>query len=116
MKELIEEIINEIDEETGAVTEIRYWLSPETSNKIAEIEKQMKALKEQEEELKQRILNEMESKNIIKLDTQDLTITYVAPTQRETLDSKLLREELPDIYDSYVKFTDVKGSIRIKVK
>lgn len=58
----------------------------------------------------------MESKGIIKLDTDELTISYVAPTDRETLDTKALREELPDIYDTYVKISPVKSSIRIKLK
>ena len=58
----------------------------------------------------------MESKGIIKLDTDELTISYVAPTDRETLDTKALREELPDIYDTYAKISPVKSSIRIKLK
>jgi len=86
------------------------------ANKIAEFERQVKEIKAKEDELKQAILAEMESKNIIKLDTDDLTISYVAPTTRETLDSKTLKEELPDIYDTYIKISPVKASVRIKLK
>lgn len=116
MKELIEIIPNEIDEETGMVTQTIAILSEETSTKIAEFERQLKEIKEKEEELKQAILDEMESKNIIKIDTPELIVTRVLPTTRETLDSKALREELPDIYDAYVRISDVKGSLRIKLK
>ena len=91
-------------------------LDVETSKKIAEFEKAIKEIKEKEDELKQSILNEMESKRIIKLETDDLVISYVAPTERETLDTKKLREEQPDLYDEYVKFSTVKSSIRLKVK
>lgn len=91
-------------------------LDLETSNKIAEFERQVKELKEKEDALKKAILAEMESKGIIKLDTEALAITYVAPTEREALDSKALREELPDIYDAYVKMSPVKSSVRIKLK
>lgn len=91
-------------------------LDKETSIKIAEFEKAIKEIKDKEDELKQSILNEMESKNIIKLETDDLMINYIAPSERETLDSKRLREEQPDLYDEYVKFTPVKSSIRLKVK
>jgi predicted phage-related endonuclease len=87
-----------------------------TAKHIAEFEKMAKEIKAKEDELKKEILKEMESKGIIKLDTDELTISYVAPTDRETLDTKALREELPDIYDTYVKISPVKSSIRIKLK
>lgn len=98
------------------IDEGNYILNPETSMQIAEFEKQMKELKTKEDELKQSILEEMESKNIIKLDSPELMITYVAPTDRETFDSKTFKAEHQDLYDEYVKMSSVKSSIRIKVK
>jgi regulator of replication initiation timing len=91
-------------------------LDTEVSKKVAEFEKAIKEIKEKEEELKQNILTEIENKNILKLETDDLTITYIAPAERETFDSKKFREENPDLYDEYVKFSPVKSSIRVKVK
>lgn len=91
-------------------------LDRETATKIAEFEQMAKEIKAKEDELKKAILKEMESKQLIKLDTDNLTITYIAPTERESLDSKTLCEELPDIYDAYVKISPVKPSIRIKLK
>lgn len=91
-------------------------LDTEVSKKVAEFEKALKEIKEKEEELKQNILSEMESKNILKLETDSLTVTYIAPAERETFDSKRFREDNPDLYDEYVKFSPVKSSIRIKVK
>lgn len=91
-------------------------LDIEASNKISEFEKQIKELKVQEDELKKNILNEMEEKGLLKLETDSLIISYVAPTERETFDSKSFRESNPDLYDDYVNFSPVKSSIRIKVK
>ena len=91
-------------------------LDTEVSKKVAEFEKALKEIKEKEEELKQNILTEMENKNILKLETDDLTITYIAPAERETFDSKKFREENSDLYDEYVKFSPIKSSIRVKVK
>lgn len=91
-------------------------LNPETAGKIADFERVAKEVKKKEDELKKAILAEMESKGIIKLDTDDLTISYVESFTKEALDSKTLREELPDIYDNYVKITPVKSSIRIRLK
>lgn len=91
-------------------------LDTEVSKKVAEFEKAIKEIKEKEEELKQNILTEMENKNILKLETDDLTITYIAPAEKETFDSKKFREENSDLYDEYVKFSPVKSFIRVKVK
>ena len=96
--------------------EDKYMLTSDVSKKIAEIEIKMKELKSKEEELKQMILKEMEEKNLLKLDAEELSISYIAPSERETFDSKALKEELPDVYDNYIKFSPVKSSIRIKLK
>ena len=98
------------------VTDAGAILNPDTASKIAEFERAVKEVKAKEDELKKAILAEMESKSVIKLETEELNITYIAPTDRETLDSKTLREELPDIYDTYIKISPVKSSIRIKLK
>lgn len=91
-------------------------LSMDVATQIAEFERKVKDIKDAEEKLKEAIKAEMVEKNIIKLETNDLLVTYVAPTTRESLDSKTLKAELPDIYDSYVKISNVKDSIRVKVK
>ena len=91
-------------------------LDEEASKKIAKFERQIKEIKAKEDEFKQAILEEMEAKNIIKIDTEDLMIYYVAPSDRETFDSKAFKEEHQELYDEYVKMSPVKSSIRIKVK
>jgi predicted phage-related endonuclease len=62
------------------------------------------------------LLEEMKSKDIKKIETDDVIISYIDETERETLDSKKLREEYPDIYDECIKFTKVKASVRIKAR
>ena len=91
-------------------------MASDAINTIVEIEKQIKDLKALQDSYKENLLKEMEENNVLKVDTEELSISYVAPSTRETLDSKKLKEDLPDIYDLYVKFTDVKSSLRIKVK
>lgn len=91
-------------------------LNSEISLKIANFEKQVKAIKEAEDKLKAQILEQMEKHNITKLDTQELTITYVAPTYRETFDSKKLRADDEELYNKYISLSSIKSSIRIKVK
>lgn len=91
-------------------------LDPEVSKTIAEFERQMKEIKEKEDNLKKAILEEMEQNQIVKMETPDLLISYVASTDRETFDSKTFRADHQDLYDEYVSMTPVKSSIRIKVK
>ena len=87
------------------------------SKQIAEFERQMKFIKEQEETLKEAIKAEMEAKGILKVqdETNGMTITYIAPTYREMFDSKKFKADNPDMYDEYVKMSPVKSSIRIKL-
>lgn len=91
-------------------------LDVETAGKIADFEKMAKEIKAKEDELKKAILEEMQDKGLIKLETDELVISFVSGTTRETLNTKSLKEELPDIYDTYVDIKPVKPSIRIKLK
>lgn len=93
-----------------------YGLVKDAVDTIIEIETEMNRLKELQDNYKKLLLEKMEEKNILKIDIPELTITRKAPTTRETLDSKKLKEDMPEIYDEYVKISDVKGSITIKVK
>lgn len=91
-------------------------LDAETAVKIADFERQAKLIKEEEDALKAAILAEMENKGIIKLETPELTITYVAPTERETFDTKNFRKSHADLYDEFCRFSPVKSSVRLKIK
>lgn len=92
-------------------------LDADVSNKIAEFERQIKLIKEAEDALKEVVLAEMEARGILKLqdETNGMTISYIASTERETFDSKKFKADNPDLYDEYVKLTPVKSSIRIKI-
>ena len=93
-----------------------YGLAKDAVNTITTIENEIKILKEKQDKYKEILLKAMEDNNILKIDIPELTITRKAPTTRESLDSKSLKEELPEIYDTYCRISDVKGSITIKVK
>lgn len=91
-------------------------LSTTVSVAIAEFEKKIKELKAQEDELKEQILSEMQAHNLIKLETDDLVISYVDSYDKESFDKNKLKEDYPKLYDEYIKMSTVKPSIRIKVK
>lgn len=91
-------------------------LSLETKNKIVELEKQAKAIKEEQDKMRVAILEEMEKRGIVKLDSEELSITYKAPTYKESFDSKELKKDNEELYNKYIKISPVKSSILIKVK
>lgn len=91
-------------------------LDLEVSKALADFERQAAAIKAREDEIKAALLREMESKNIIKLETPELTIQYIAPFDRESFDTKKFKAEFPETYDIYAKISRVKGSVRVKVK
>ena len=91
-------------------------LNADVAAQIAYFERQMKFFKAQEDLLKTAILNEMEAKGIKKIDTDQLSVIYIAATDRERFDTAQFREAHADLYDDYIKMQRVKPSIRIKVK
>ena len=66
-------------------------LDAEAVRKIAEFEDAMKKLKQAEDKLKKDILAEMEEKNILKIENETMTISYIGATGRETFNSKKFR-------------------------
>ena len=91
-------------------------LTPEVSEKIAELEIAFKELEVKEKELKGQLMNIMMENDIAKIDNDILSITRVPASTTEKLDTKALKEELPDIYDSYVKISPRAGYVKITVK
>ena len=83
---------------------------------IAELELSAKLIEAKQKEIKAKLLEEMQKHNILKLDTDELTITYIAPTTRETFDKNKFQDDFPDLYDEYVKIGTVSPSIKFKVK
>ena len=83
---------------------------------LKDLDRMAEEIKAKQDELKQRILAEMEANGIIKIDTDDVTITYVGATNKEKFDGKAFRKDHPDLYDDYVSITSVKASLRMKLK
>lgn len=83
---------------------------------LGELEVQVKAIKEQADKLKVDLLEAMETHGVKKWDNDVMTISYVGATTKNSVDSKKLKEEQPDIFIKYIKTSNVKSSIRIKLK
>lgn len=83
---------------------------------IIDLKYKIKILNDKEELLKRSLLEVMREKNIIKIDTTNLHINYIAPTTKEIFNGKELRKDNPILYDKYINIVDVRDSIKIRVK
>lgn len=88
----------------------------EVCEKIISLEKQAKEIKKQQDSMKKDILDAMQKYGVVKLDNEFLKIVFIPEHDAERFDSNTFKEENPDVYDLYVKFSTVKPSIRITVK
>lgn len=85
-------------------------------NRLAEIEKAYKKMDEERDKLKADLLAAMEQHGIEKWENDVMSVSYVAPTKRISVDSAKLKKELPDVFKNYSKTSNVKSSVRFKLK
>lgn len=85
-------------------------------NKIYECEKIAKEAKLQGEELRAELLSQMIKKGLKRIETDRIILTVKEPYERETLDSKKVKETAPDVYNNCKKTTKVKGSLLVEIK
>lgn len=91
-------------------------VAQEACEVIKTFEEQMKSIKEQYAEYKEALLNAMEEYGVKKITTDDFTVTYIAPTERISLDAKKVETEHPDVFRECMRVSDVKSSVRVKLK
>lgn len=93
-------------------------LALDVKQTIFTIEKEIKGLTELRDKYKKALIQEIEDRGIINCNIKNelFTLTYKGPSTRETIDSKRLREEKPEIYDEYCKIGNVASSISVRLK
>ena len=104
-----------MDNEIIRIDGAGYELDATARLSIIALEEECKHLMELRDKWRNRLLAEMEARGIAKLECDGLSVSYIAPTDRETFDKKRFKAENPDMYDDYVDMKPVKASIRIKV-
>lgn len=83
---------------------------------IAYFESQKKEWEEKSTAMRESIVNVMKEKGISKFENEKIMITYIAPTIAKTLDTAKLKTEKPEVYNAYLKDTEKKEQVRIKLK
>lgn len=89
------------------------------ANEIIEEYKNFRKIKEEfeikDKEFKQELKEAMEKVGLKKFIINGLCANIKEGTTRVTLDSKRLKEELPDIYEEYSKISEVSSSITLTI-
>lgn len=83
---------------------------------IIDMEAELKQRKEQQAQMKNALLQIMQRRHIHRWETDALVMSVRESYERNTIDSKRLQEERPDIYASYIKTSVVGESLTIKIK
>ena len=84
---------------------------------LAKKELEIEAYKEKAQKYRDQIKDMMEQQKILNWKSPNgiVSISYVSAHTRPTVDSKKLSKERPDIYNQYLKTTNVKSSIKVSV-
>lgn len=95
-------------------------LEPINKESIASMEARLQELlpyvdeyKAIEQQLRTTLLEQLEVAGATTYTGDVFTATYVRPSVRVSLDTTRLKEEQPDVYNSYAKETKVSGSIKL---
>ena len=76
----------------------------------------MKALKIEQEKIKEALSLAMEQYGIKKLDNDVFTATYTPDHMKTSFDQKAFKESFPDLFEQFTKESTVKGSLRLSFK
>lgn len=82
---------------------------------IDQMEKTLKALKAQQDKIKNYILEKMQEQGIKSVKNDFFSLTYVAPQEKVVVDSKKLKDNYPEVYKECLKLSQVKPQVRIKI-
>lgn len=106
--EPVEQLPAEVEATLQKVTELEAFIQEQTE--------QLKQKQADMDTLKAYLLQQMVSSGVKKLDGEKVSVTYVEPYTKELFDSKRFKEEQPDLAEKYIKQSQVKESIKIKLK
>lgn len=86
----------------------------EQLDQIARLKLAIKETEQASAELQQRLYDYMTENNLDEMDCELGTFVRKAPYTKKALDSTRLKKEKPELYEQYLKESEVKGSITFK--
>lgn len=92
-----------------------YYIT-ENEQSLYWIGKRIKELTEEYDAIKSEVLQKMIENKDKSFDTGNILITVVAPSTRETFDSKRFKAEHEDLYGEYIKKSTTKESLKLTIR
>ena len=89
-------------------------LDERTGARLAALEATIEQLETERDALRGMIRDEMKRIGCIRLQTEELTVSYIPAGTAGRLDTKALRAECPDVYDAYAKLVDVPDRVLVR--
>ena len=86
----------------------------EQLDQIARLKLAIKETEQASEELQQRLYDYMTENNLDEMACELGTFVRKAPDTKKSLDSARLKKEKPELYEQYLKESEIKGSITFK--
>lgn len=83
---------------------------------VADIYRMEKDLAAKKKELNAQLLEACEKYNVLGIDNDEMSVTYIPATTRKGFDSKAFEKADPITYSLYATETPVKASVRVKLK
>ena len=92
-------------------------LPQEVIDEVIRVEKLADEYAKAQKKLRAAILEAMKEADVEKIDIEDvIALTVVPESTSERLDSKALKAELPDIYDTYCKISPKAAYLKVTVR
>ena len=99
----------------SVATSTEITIANDVVQEVIRIERELKELKDKQTELREGLLKQMQDHNIKSFKTDGLSLTRKLATTKTSLDSKMLQEKYPEIYEECLKTSEVKESLLIKI-
>lgn len=103
-----EQLPEELNDTLRKVSELETFIQEQTE--------QLEQKKSDMDVLKAYLIEQMSGKGIKKLEGEKVVVTYVEAYSKELFDSKKFKQEQPELAKKYIKQTQVKETIKIKLK
>lgn len=83
---------------------------------LAQAEEQKKIAQKQAEELRSKLIYEMKRQGVKSWETDKIKATYIYPSERITVDSRVLKSKYPMVYKECTSLSKVKETVRITIR
>lgn len=89
---------------------------PEAIKAMTNLLIQQKEMEKKISDMREVLKTAMEQYCVKSFENDDIKMTYIAPTERKSIDSAKLKKEHPEIAEAYQKVSQVKASVKIEIK